>query len=656
MMSFLNKTIIYSLFLTNISWAIDPGIIREINDINKQKLVKSPVNCFNQLTTPFETKKSSLNPEYNDCAVALCGMSDKNSSAWLTDANFSKSIPSDVKASVDKLSPTINKMYDLARTKNIKELARLKEMLKGDSLNQIDPSKFSQTFREDLDSLVFKPFIKEVIDLSKPIEERLSLQLTIPSNANPEFKAAIAEYVEKYKSFSMNDLYSFSSKKIYKDNELYDLAKSSFKITEESVLNNENKFNEQELKLIKSDLAKAKAILNTGPSSIFDSQSFFSNLNYTQALISNQHPEIKTPFSPPSCNSSECKKTYLNFIKNKEIDKNLEQLVASLDNPAVREQSINRCKASLISKSLKTSDKDKAKSVFMTAKAAIIKNVLPRFSEHSRKILLDYLNTKLNFNPINPIATFSKANPIENFKAQSENYLKDNSIDFQDDLEGSIRKGILINSSITNIDPFSDSASPCASDLSSNAWDSFLPIKVLKDKKMFPKELDSIGRNDQIFISDFSCTHEHRGKHAIAHEIGHALNSVFAHQKLSSESAKLYKKTRECVTENYTDPQKDVTFFTQPGDSIYSEEDTADLFAFMAFPNEKDLFTCSLLKPTYQTGGYTDLDFVLDDGDSHSTSFARVLIEAVNKNVSMPISCQRIISQDQPKMSFKKCM
>ena len=108
----------FPLFLFFISQsvpALDPGIIRQVCDINKQKLIGVKEDCRLSLVTPFELSKPSQNPEYNDCAVALCGVPADNPSAWLTDANFSQNVPEKLKKEVEKLTPTFNAIYDNVR-------------------------------------------------------------------------------------------------------------------------------------------------------------------------------------------------------------------------------------------------------------------------------------------------------------------------------------------------------------------------------------------------------------------------------------------------------------------------------------------------------------------------------------------------------------
>ncbi len=655
-MNLFNIRFVFIFFLTQSTFAFDRGIIREIGEINRNGLIDTKKNCIQNLVTSYVMANSVNNPDSSDCAIALCNTPENNPSAWITDENFSNSIPKELRLKGDKLSPSIEKIYEKTKSNNLNELKILESSLTSESLFKIEPKKFTASFRDDINALIFKPYLIEILDNSKPLQERLKIVVKLPSNASAEFKKSISEYAESYKKFSMNDYLSFLDKNIYKKEELYEYAKSQQLAAESFIKLNKKFMNAIMFEYAQKDLARAKEILDSSGPDTFDSFKFFTSLDNATASHSSIVPEINN-FSPVAeCLSEECRISYVEFIKNQNIEKSLEKLKSTISDPQSKTRFINRCKANVISKAMTEANRVRAKKLFGEAKSAIIKNVLPRFSEHSRKILLNYLNKNLNFKAEKPMSKVDPTGIFDKFNSDTKSFLSNKDDRFEESLESSIKRSIIMNSKLSNIDPLSDGASPCASDLLATAWDSFLPVKSLKENVNYSDALKNFENKDHVFISDFSCTHEHRGKHAVAHEIGHALNSVFAREHLSIESAKLYKQFRGCATENYIEAQADSTMFKQEGDSIYTEEDTADLFAFMAFPNDKDLFTCSLLKPNYTNQGYTELDLVLNDGDSHSTSFARVLLEAINKNLELPVSCQRMISKEKPKMSLKKCI
>ncbi len=656
-------SLIFFTFNCGFAWALDPAILRSIKDINRQELVKSSLQCSEQLFIPYSSSLQNTNPDYNDCMVALCGLPISNPSAWVTDTNFSSNIPVSLRNDVNKLDSTIKKLYEKSSRRSLEELEKLDNALTDNNLEQIDPNKFSSTFRDDIDAIVFKSNIEIAIDKNKSSDKRLELKLNIPEKANFDFKTALSEYANSYKKFLMEDYSSELARSIYSPEELYDIAKNKLGRANEALERSRANLNKDQLSFIKTEIQKAQEQIDSEKASDFKSDNFFFTLEGAFLNLNNNSLMAEKP----KCNSSSCKRTYIDFFKNQNIRQNINKLKSDTRNSLNRDQYVNRCKANIIASTLADTDNEKSRALFDRTKKDIVSNVLPRFSEHSRKILLKYLNDELVFSSKKVTPASDKNSILSKFNTNAQNYLNESDDDynlksnefvsFENTLEASIRKSIMINSNIGDIDSISDQGTPCNLEMATTAWDSFLPVKMTKE--LFGADnnlIKNLPPKDHIFISDFSCTHDHRGKHNVAHEIGHALNHVFAHTPLSGESLAKYKNLRSCVTDNYINPQLNQTFMGQAGDSVYSEEDTADIFAFITYPNDKSLFACSLVKPSNDTKSYTELAFIFNDGDTHSTAFTRVIMEAINKNIELPVSCQRAISKDSPKLRFKKCL
>ena len=652
-------------FYTNISWSLDPAVFRSIKDINQQKLIESSYSCFDQLIIPYNTNAKMNNPDYNDCVVALCGGPSNHPSAWVTNLNFSNNIPNSLRDEVNKLDPIINKIFDKNKKRSLSELEKLEQILKNTSINEIDPAKFTSTFREDIDALMFKKNIEEFYDKNKPLVERIDIQLKIPAGASEEYKKALGEYANTYKKFLYENYSAPTALLIYKPQELFEIAKYRLKKAEDFLEKYKVQLNSDQLRFIDRELEKARASLAVEKPDAFKSEDFFPVIDgtFTQFTFGPNVQELEP--KKPICISSTCQKAYIEYFKNQNVQENIKKLRAAINDSQTGTQYLNRCKANLMASAMASTDNEKSQVLFERAKKDIIANVLPRFSEHSRKILLKYLNEDLVFSSKKIISPKDKNYLINEFKNNAQFYLNEsdgnsyslnNFLSFEIANESALRNSVMINTNFGDVDPVSDLNSPCSSDAVATAWDAFLPVKL--SKKMFGadnKLTKSLPNKDHVFISDFSCTHDHVGKQNVAHEIGHALNHVFAHTKLSGESMASYKKYRECVTDNYINPQANKTLMSQEGDSIYSEEDTADFFAYMSYPNDKNLFACSLLKPANGLNSYSELGFVFDEGDSHSTAFTRVLMEAIYKNIDLPVSCQRAIKKDSPALRFKKC-
>jgi hypothetical protein len=656
------SSLIIFAFIVSKSWAIDPGILRTIQEVNQQNLVRSIQTCPEQLFIPYSATLQKNNPDYNDCMIALCGAPSVNPSAWVTDTNFSTNIPTALKSDVNKLDMLIKKVFEKSRKKSIEELDNLENVLSSSNIDQLDPNKFSPSFKDDFDSLIFKSHLEINIDKAKSSDKRVVIKLNIPEKSTDEFKKALLEYSISYKKYLLEDLSSDTARSIYTNEELYDLAKNKLKSAFAILEKSKGNLNKDQYNFIISEFQKAQDQISKESPGEFKPNDFFFTFDSAINIIPTSADIKVLQVEKPKCNSSECQKAYVGFLKNQNLRESIRKLKTVAQDPQVGNQYINRCKANIIATSMANTDHEKSRGLFERAKKDIISNVLPRFSEHSRKILSNYLTNELVFSSKKVIPVKDKNSIINEFKVNSQNYLKgsveneNNFLSFESSTESAIRKIILINSNFPDVDSISDQNSPCNVEMATTVWDSFLPVKMTKQIFGSDNQLvKSLPNKDHVFISDFSCTHEHRGKQNVAHEIGHALNHVFAHIPLSGESLAKYKSLRNCVTENYINPQANQTLISQPGDSIYTEEDAADLFAFITYPTEKNLFACSLVKPSNDVSSYTELSFILNEGDSHSTAFTRVIMEAINKNIELPVSCHRAILKDTPKLRFKKC-
>jgi hypothetical protein len=306
------------------------------------------------------------------------------------------------------------------------------------------------------------------------------------------------------------------------------------------------------------------------------------------------------------------------------------------------------------------SNRQKANKIYLDAKGAIKKNILPRFSQHSRDILLKYLETKLQFSERTPPKEFTlDFGDTFSFENLSNGYLisaKDN-LKHEITPQEMIEKIINLSETLDEVDPL-DAVAACGNNRSSNAWDVFIPIESATASAT-PSEkamLKKIGDGDMVFISDFSCSNIEQGTHNVEHEIGHALNFVFANSKLSTESLEIYKRIRTCASSVYPSiPNQVKSFNTQNGDSAFTEEDTADLFSIMANPHDKKVYSCAFLEPAKNGNTYTNLNFI-NINDTHSTPLARILLETINKDLILPNSCKNLIEKEGSNLRLKKCI
>jgi len=162
---------------------------------------------------------------------------------------------------------------------------------------------------------------------------------------------------------------------------------------------------------------------------------------------------------------------------------------------------------------------------------------------------------------------------------------------------------------------------------------------------------------DNIAVSKFSCTHPTQGKSVAAHELGHAISYAFYEKKLSPESYEEFKKLRACADSHH---KQKITkapnpILHHPGDSLRTEEDTADLIAYRTFPDTANIFECALLETSGDGSFYKDLSLEnKETRDTHSSSLFRVIMEFVHKKKKVPESCLAVMKED-PKFGYEPC-
>jgi|GEM_PF-832366 len=657
-------SIITILFQTN-SWAFDTKMLESLKKLPKGPAMELQSPCMVNLVTPFyQVSKSDKRISYEQCAMDLCGESGSRPSVWVTNESVLKDVNQRTLKEVNKLLPAIEKVVDGAKRKNKLEILQIQKKLKESAGDEFFKS-LTPSFKEELSTMFFASFFEEKIDPSAPKEKQFQLKRVKNIPDDPIFKKALDEYADRYVKYRSNDYLTIIEKKLYNDQQLREVLSEQIKNNRADVKKFQAQIPKSTLESIERELGKLEKLdlktLGRG-----DLLNQVSNSMFVQMSVSQAIPGTPTSFSTPSCNSTDCQKVLSQYLERLDFDQIAKTMQKDLDSFDLKKEAVNRCKAQLLVDSIKETNEEKAKAIFVKVKGDIKNKTLHLFSEHSRKLLENYLDKELKFKHQAVNLTGEKRpSLLSDFNARSKAYLqdvfeieRDNKYENLNDSEMALKKAIILKESGVFIDPFSDEESPCQSKLTSNAWDAFLPIKFLDKNNLLPKELNHFEKSDQVYVSDFSCNHDSVGKHAVAHEIGHAMNLFFKNNKLSESSLKKYKDLRQCAKENYLKTTGDMAFaspFVQEGDSVYTEEDMADLFAYHTYPDPSENFACSFLKPRLKDKGYLDLDLFLDEGDSHSTPFARTIIEANSKG-KLPMSCQNALKEDEPVLSLKGCM
>ncbi len=182
--------------------------------------------------------------------------------------------------------------------------------------------------------------------------------------------------------------------------------------------------------------------------------------------------------------------------------------------------------------------------------------------------------------------------------------------------------------------------------------------------------LSDVYRHDQhkINLSFTSCALHNHGKGILAHEIGHAISSLFRPEnkevKMSERSYSQYQELRACATKRYKRKTLNPTVpesraWSHKNDRLRTEEDTADLFSHMVFQDDPTHYQCALLGTSTNKDGirYIGLDVLYKSeiADPHSTPVFRVLMEAIHKRKKLSSACQKIVRKYKNKINFTPC-
>jgi len=626
---------------------IDRGVLSVLTEANKQKLISGQQPLCLPLLSTSSTQSKSNERNMNDCVVALCGTPDENPSVFLTDKNFSKYISPDIKTKLGSLEPKIKKLIAKEKGNSIKTLNAIQQKIKNPH-----PENWNPELRKKLSYLMLSEYMVEKIDLKKPFDERISISIKNDPKIDPALKKVLEEYKDKYQNFVKSDVNSFLERGLYSTEEQIEMAQSRLEKLKETYAQVSAKMNKFEREDVAERIRSYLKELKTVDTEILPI--VMVNMSNLEDQVLAYLPENNFKPPQPSCDSEPvCNTNLKKYISESALVPAIESTKAAINDPDAFKRQVNQCKAKIVGNLSTSSNQKNVEKLVAEVKQTISKNVFTHFSAHSRAVLDDYFKKNIAVGNTSLQSKLSEQDPYESFKILIDGGLKSNYEPLGFDEESSILAALSI---VEDGPGESESLGVCDPELTSNAFDAYLAYeKVKKFKDVQKAVLNKIPPKDNIFISPFSCHHELRGRSVVAHELGHAISQIFSAVKLSESSTKQFKEIRKCSTDNYTEFIPDRVSFIHEGDAIRSEEDTADVFAFMAYPDNGDLFACALIRPTLDNSAYEELSIVNEDGDSHSTSLYRLIMEAVNKNKTLPVSCQRALEPVKDQLRLKKC-
>lgn len=624
-----NLTAIFILSTNAYSQHFDPGVIHLLNPDNYP--APQTIRCNLLGDNSGENKTSSR--DLNDCAMALCGSPTKNPNVFITNNNLQNYVTPELEKSLNK---KINPKLDLALKKikkdRIEQIKNIEKKLLTNGVVKINTKGMDPLFNTSLSDEVFFPYVKKDINMKRPLKERVKVIVTPPQDASEEFKSQLNKYAqdyEKYIKYNSQSVQEYANEKeesaIAK--EYYSLVKKSYMDIRKSIPADQRK----ELDARVKDFDRRDITL-------YDVSEF-------EIGISNGSAGYKTVNAPAGCKDEvACQKIFENYLSSKKNVSNiLSSLKKDLDNPEVLKQEKLKCNAGIINASSNASNEKNAKAIFAKVKKQMEEKVFSKFSAHSREIIKRYFDNNINANneksetlhmageedsTLRELDVASTENLTQNVATQEEAYYE--LVKLQD-------SGVY------------DVGMSLCQDGQSIAWDSFMPHKNFEEDEA----LSSVyGEMDQMFVSPFTTLNEKAGRAIVAHELGHAMSYVFQDADMSQSSAATYQKIRQCATENYLENTK-----KDGSEGRNTEEDTADLIAYMTYQNEKEVFLCALLRPSMDNKSYVNLEFLEQNTqDTHSTSLYRAYLEAINKGLPAPVSCQKSFERHADVLRAKKCI
>lgn len=615
-------------------------IVKKVTSINNGQLTRSNVPmCINALVDTNEKNKLSTNVLYNKCAVDLCGLPGKNPSVFISDDSYAKYLSKSNYKKIDKEIPLIEKVVDKNLNAKKIEIGQIKKFLENPQQLYL---KMDASDKQKINQRVFSSFIKTEFVKANDIKDRIKVNIIPPVWADDNFKKALHTYGKNFQLAQAYDIDTIKGLQLT-ESELKTHSLDLISKMEDQLKINPKFLEEEDVESLNDFKAVTKKDSTTSALLMRN----LTTLIRFQSLMLKKSSAIN---GGTLCDTQECEGARAKFLNQSMVHQSLEKMENSLNGPQFRTQSINRCKAGLISADIEAADKKKTRAIYQEALKLIRSNYVSKFSAHSKGMLEKYLSKSIVTKAEALDNSAQKENNVDAFKIKAQSYIQIPAQNLNDSLV--VKAAFELINDPNGLDTIS-SIQPC-NNYANNVWDSFLSAKKVE---MVMGDSEMLKGKDHIFISPFTCQHSSHGKQVLAHEMGHALNSFFQYNTLSESSAKNFKDLRECAKDQYTIFQFPlIPELGFPGDSLLTEEDHADLISYMTI-NDKNLYTCSFLGPSItDNNSYINLDFKNIPFDSHSNSFSRVIFEAINKNIPLPQSCNDLIEEVKPEMRLKKCI
>ena len=631
-----------------------------VNRVNSGEMEPSPFREFrcqaDGTAIPASDYQENLAQQ---CAIDLCGIPKDSPSAALLNYNFDQYVQEGAMARFAEIEPKIREAIESEFNRNAQFLEALEEKMKDGGLEP-DYATWEGQDYEAYTWQLFNRYIEFETDKTKPFDERISFKINLPSDSSDIFKKGIEQYTESKKSKIESDFTEGLYYNFYTIEEAKEILLEKWKEFNDRY--QENKKSNPHFMIWREDdyNVLANKIQNFQSEDLYDVIPIAFELSRLNDELIFQETGNNPSQSPTSlCSHEDCQKAIQEKISSQDLRALFNDLkAANAEKNKRTEERVAYCKSELAMKSLKDYEISEFEKIIPEVKTAFMERVFEGYSEDSKRNFSSYLENELNF------STLTRTEDVQGYIDQiNKNYEhfkgnRNRSGNYQ-----YYNTKIFVHQLLSYKDNFHGKVDPlkgmdlCGYGLSKVVTDGFIPQEGLEDWG----KIDSFDpEKDNVVVSLFSCTHHSFGKSILAHELGHALSYAFFRNKLSIESYGKFMELRQCANTLYKVDKNEKTppLFKHDGDFYKTEEDMADLIAFLANPDTSVLYECPMLVPSPSGEFYTDLELSSKNSietSKHSTPLLRVLQEAIHKRKSIPSACQELMDNNEDKYRFTPC-
>ncbi|MBA2403479.1 MAG: hypothetical protein H0V66_01800 [Bdellovibrionales bacterium] len=623
------------------------NLIKSLNKLNARPLALSINQCSDD-PEYISSMRSENEDLLQQCAIELCGKPSEAVSGSLNDRTYEDYVEDGVLKRFSEIESEIKDLVKADVVENNKFITDFKSKMTDGKLDfkfdEWNPSDYSE-----LTNTVYAEHADIVVDQKQVLAERLTIKPIYPKGATETFKKGLDSYIVAQKELLMK-----SNEGFYYNLYTKEESKQMFQ-------KNWDKFYADYLELIKTkpDALKdyksnieqlvEEIAANTGDP--YETANSLSMIKFLSSeLVRAQTGAYPEEENLQKCGEKECQLGVQEFLNKQDLTSKLAALEKANNSPELIKDTLILCKSNLASRGLKASDSESMLKLAPELKKRFVKFAAKGFSSHSKTALEKYLADELHLSFKLPASE-----TVQSFIDDIHESHK--SLSASESVPEEAKTSDLVNQLI-GYDEDGSGANPLAeshycSQEGGAIWDAFYP----KSHSSTDNGEDMDPTKDNIQVSKFSCTHLGHGQGVLAHEMGHAMSYAFTENKLSPESLMEFKKLRACANSHHKEPSLHSPYpdLKHDGDTLRTEEDTADLLSYMTLADDGLVFECALLETNKDESRYIRLGLEnVSSMDTHSSPLFRALQEATHKGRVLPEACNKVIQEDT-KFGFEKC-